>query len=146
MLPPYSPHRVGARVKGILSFTKESIPLLIPREKGLHCKRAARRAAQPAESGACYFSYLNDLVCFYLRCRFACDSLALRNFRLLWTCTDLLLSAEAALLRSPRVGLLLFYFNSVLFCERFAAYGNTHRTAARFGINKADKNKARTVA
>ena len=42
----------------------------------------------------------------------------------------------AALLRSPRVGLLLFYFNSVLFCERSAAYGNTHRTAARFGIKQ----------
>ena len=41
---------------------------------------------------------LHDLVCFYLRCRFACDSVALRNFRLLWTCTDLLLPAEAALL------------------------------------------------
>ena len=29
-----SPRRVGNRVKGILSFTKESIPLLISREKG----------------------------------------------------------------------------------------------------------------
>ena len=51
-----------------------------------------------AESGACLVLYLNDLTYFYLRCRFACDSLALRNFRLLWTCTDLLLPAEAALL------------------------------------------------
>ena len=41
---------------------------------------------------------LYDLAYFYFRCRFACDSLALRNFRLLWTCTDLLLPAEAALL------------------------------------------------
>ena len=50
------------------------------------------------ESGACLVLYLNDLTYFYLRCRFACDSVALRNFRLLWTCTDLLLPAEAALL------------------------------------------------
>ena len=51
-----------------------------------------------AESGACLVLYLNDLTYFYLRCRFACDSLPLRNFRLLWICTILLLPAKAALL------------------------------------------------
>ena len=41
---------------------------------------------------------LYDLVCFYLRCRFACDALVLRNLRLLGICADLLLPAKAALL------------------------------------------------
>ena len=36
---------------------------------------------------------LYDLVCFYLRCRFACDSLVLRNLRLLGICANLLLPA-----------------------------------------------------
>ena len=45
---------------------------------------------------------LYDLAYFYFRCRFACDSLALRNFRLLRIVSILLLPAEAALLRSPR--------------------------------------------
>ena len=48
------------------------------------------------------FLVLNDLTYFYLRCRFACDSLALRNFRLLRIVSILLLPAEAVLLRSPR--------------------------------------------
>ena len=39
-----------------------------------------------------------------IRCRSACDSVALRNFRLLWLCTVLLVPAKAALLRSPRLG------------------------------------------
>ena len=39
---------------------------------------------------------LYDLAYFYFRCRFACDSLPLRNFRLLQIFT--VLSAEAALL------------------------------------------------
>ena len=58
------------------------------------------------ESGACCFLVLNDLTYFYLRCRFACDSLALRNFRLLRIVSILLLPAEAALLRSPPLALL----------------------------------------
>ena len=41
---------------------------------------------------------LYDLVCFYLRCRFACVSAALRNLRLLRIFAVLLLPAEAALL------------------------------------------------
>ena len=41
---------------------------------------------------------LYDLAYFYLRCRFACDSLPLRNFRLLQICTNLPLPAKAALL------------------------------------------------
>ena len=41
---------------------------------------------------------LYDLAYFYFRCRFACDSLPLRNFRLLQIFTVLFLSAEAALL------------------------------------------------
>ena len=41
---------------------------------------------------------LYDLAYFYFRCRFACDSLPLRNFRLLQICTNLPLPAKAALL------------------------------------------------
>ena len=41
---------------------------------------------------------LYDLAYFYFRCRFACDSLPLRNFRLLQIFTVLFLPAEAALL------------------------------------------------
>ena len=51
-----------------------------------------------AESGAYQAVYLNDLTIFYLRCRFACNSLPLRNLRLLRICADLLLPAKAALL------------------------------------------------
>ena len=51
-----------------------------------------------AESSTYQAVYLNDLTIFYLRCRFACDSLPLRNFRLLQIFTVLFLSAEAALL------------------------------------------------
>ena len=51
-----------------------------------------------AESGTYQAVYLNDLTIFYLRCRFACDSLPLRTFRLLQIFTVLFLSAEAALL------------------------------------------------
>ena len=46
-----------------------------------------------AESGTYQAVYLNDLTIFYLRCRFACNSLPLRNLRLLWICADLLLPA-----------------------------------------------------
>ena len=70
VLPPYSPHRVGARVKGILSFTKESIPLLIPREKGFSLQASSLKSC-----GACRLHYLRaalprlvllyDLVCFH---------------------------------------------------------------------------------
>ena len=59
--------------------------------------------AGEAESSACCFLYLDDLTCSYLRCRFACDSLALRNFRLLRMLSDLQVPAKAALLRSPRL-------------------------------------------
>ena len=51
-----------------------------------------------AESGTYQAVYLNDLTIFYLRCRFACNSLPLRDLRLLWICADLLLPAKAALL------------------------------------------------
>ena len=47
--------------------------------------------------------YLNDLTFFYLRCRFACVSEVLRNFRLLRMLSDLQVPAKAALLRSPRL-------------------------------------------
>ena len=43
-----SPRRVGNRVKGILSFTKESIPLLIPREKGFPLQASSLKSC-----GAC---------------------------------------------------------------------------------------------
>jgi len=42
--------------------------------------------------------YLDDLTIFYLRCRFACDSLPLRNSRLLQIFAVLFLPAKAALL------------------------------------------------
>ena len=51
-----------------------------------------RRAALPR------LVLLYDLAYFSFRCRFACDSLPLRNFRLLQIFTVLFLSAEAALL------------------------------------------------
>ena len=63
-----------------------------------------------AESGACYFLYLNDLTISYLRCRFACDLLPLRNLRLLWILADLLVPARAALLRSPLRGTAFLAF------------------------------------
>ena len=52
----------AARRRGILSFSKESIPLKPPRERTrglaprprLHWQSVARRAARPAESGAVY--------------------------------------------------------------------------------------------
>ena len=47
--------------------------------------------------------YLNDLVCSYFRCRSACDSAALRNFRLLQMLSALQVPTEAALLRSPHL-------------------------------------------
>ena len=47
--------------------------------------------------------YLNDLTFFYLRCRFACVSEVLRNSRLLWVLSILLLPAKAALPCSPRM-------------------------------------------
>ena len=47
--------------------------------------------------------YLNDLSCSYLRCRFACDSAAFSNSRLLWILSDLQVPTKAALLRSPRL-------------------------------------------
>ena len=56
-----------------------------------------------AESGTYQAVYLNDLTIFYLRCRFACDLLPLRNLRLLWILADLLVPARAALLRSPHL-------------------------------------------
>jgi len=49
-----------------------------------------------AESGACLVLYLNDLTYFYLRCRFACDSLPLHNCVLLRILSIQVLPAEAA--------------------------------------------------
>ena len=54
--------RWGCIKRGILSFSKESIPLRPPRERTrglaprprLHWQSVARRAARPAESGAVY--------------------------------------------------------------------------------------------
>ena len=51
----------------------------------------------------CCFLYLYDLVCSYLRCRFACVSAVFSNFRLLWILSDLQVPTGAALLRSPRL-------------------------------------------
>ena len=56
--------------RGILSFTKESIPLLIPREKGFPLQASSLKSC-----GACRLHYLRaalprlvllyDLVCFH---------------------------------------------------------------------------------
>ena len=83
------PHFLSRERKRASPVQKKGVP---------HCKRAARRAAMLAESGTYQAVYLNDLTIFYLRCRFACNSLPLRNLRLLWICADLLLPAKAALL------------------------------------------------
>ena len=80
------------------SFPRKKTGVARPKERRSPCKRAARRAAMLAESGTYQAVYLNDLTIFYLRCRFACNSLPLRNLRLLWICADLLLPAKAALL------------------------------------------------
>ena len=84
-----NPHFLSRERKRASPVQKKGVP---------HCKRAARRTAMLAESGAYQAVYLNDLTIFYLRCRFACNSLPLRNLRLLWICADLLLPAKAALL------------------------------------------------
>ena len=91
-------HRAGDAVKGdILFHEREYPPFEPPRE------RFALQASSLKSCGACrieclLFLLLYDLTFFYLRCRFACDSLPLRNFRLLQIFTVLFLSAEAALL------------------------------------------------
>ena len=85
----HTPHFLSRERKRASPVQKKGVP---------HCKRAARRAAMLAESGTYQAVYLNDLTIFYLRCRFACNSLPLRNLRLLWICADLLLPAKAALL------------------------------------------------
>ena len=91
-------HRAGDAVKGdILFHEREYPPFEPPRE------RFALQASSLKSCGACrieclLFLLLYDLTFFYLRCRFACDSLPLRNFRLLQIFTVLFLPAEAALL------------------------------------------------
>ena len=74
---------------------------------------------------------LNDLTFFYLRCRSACVLLALRNFRLLLILSILLMSAKAALLRSPLwvgTALQLFYFDakSVFLMDRNLCFFRPH--------------------
>ena len=49
------------------------------------------------ESGACLVLYLNDLTYFYLRCRFACDSLPLHNCILLRILSILVLPAKCGI-------------------------------------------------
>ena len=104
------PTPCGAADKGDI-LSRERISPLDPQENARgsaprprHCERAARRAAVLAESDACLVLYLNDLTLFYLRCRFACVSTVFSNLRLLRIFIVLLLSAKAALLRSPRRG------------------------------------------
>ena len=90
-------------------------PIFFPEKENGRCDRPKQRrligrlwleAPLCLRNGsACQVVYLNDLTIFYLRCRFACDSLPLRNFRLLWIFAVLLLTAEAALLRSPQYAL-----------------------------------------
>ena len=97
------------RAKGGILFPKR-IPPLKPPEKGEGTPLDPRIGSRALEGllglrsvSACYFLYLNDLVCSYLRCRFACDSAAFSNFRLLWILSDLRVPTVAALLRSPRL-------------------------------------------
>lgn len=134
--------------KGGYSLSRKRVSPLNPREKG-----RGVLPLDPAYIGSLWLEELrglrNRVRCTWLRHE-SLHFVTIRNRALLRgarvTVVRRRTACGAALLRSPRVGLLLFYFNSVLFCERSAAYRNTHRTAARFGINKADKNKARTVA
>ena len=68
-------------------------PIFFPEKENGRCDRPKERrligrlwleAPLCLRNGsACQVVYLNDLTIFYLRCRFACDSLPLRNFRLL---------------------------------------------------------------
>ena len=73
-----------------------------PKERRLIGSLDFERLLCLRNGSACQGLYLNDLVCIYLRCRFACDSAALRNFRLLRIFAVLLLPAKAALLSSPQ--------------------------------------------
>ena len=114
LIPPYEGRgrkRLLAlhETKGVFSFRRE-YPLLIPQRKARGVPldpRIGSRALEELRSlrnrVPAVFLYLDDLTCSYLRCRFACDSLALRNFRLLRMLLDLQVPAKAALLRSPRL-------------------------------------------
>ena len=89
--------------KGIFSFAKENIPFGTPRERRLDWQSRTRMTFMPPEWKYLHAALprlvlLYDLAYFYFRCRFACDSLPLRNFRLLQICTNLPLPAKAALL------------------------------------------------
>ena len=76
---------------------------LEPQEKGLDWQSQACASLLPPEwkclrAALPRLVLLYDLAYFYFRCRFACDSLPLRNFRLLQIYTNLPLPAKAALL------------------------------------------------
>ena len=95
-------------VKGVFSFRRE-YPLLIPQRKTRGVPSTpALAVGRLKDCSACgvivpAIFYLNDLSCSYLRCRFACDSAAFSNSRLLWILSTLQVPTEAALLRSPRL-------------------------------------------
>ena len=96
-------HRAGERIKGGYSLSRREYPPFEPPRE-----RFALQASSLKSCGACrieclLFLLLYDLTFFYLRCRFACVSEVLRNFRLLWILSILLLPAKAALLCSPRM-------------------------------------------
>ena len=97
------------RAKGGILFPKR-IPPLKPPEKGEGSPPStpALAVGRLKDCSACgvivpAIFYLNDLSCSYLRCRFACDSAAFSNSRLLWILSDLQVPTKAALLRSPRL-------------------------------------------
>ena len=137
----------GTRERGIFSFSEREYPPYTPKSKD------EGRAPRPPTLAVCSSNNCTRCAvwvrCTWLRHESSAIRCRYQPRPTPWGASDGSTAADclrATLLRSPQVGLLLFYFNSVLFCERSAAYGNTRRTAARFGINKADKNKARTVA
>ena len=124
-----SPHH-GDGTKGPFSFAKENGPFGTPRERrfplqassskscnacrlhfparGVAAFRAAIRFASASIIRCC--AAVGSFAALRMRhtpcgCRSACDSLALRNLRLLRICTNLLLPAKAALLRSLQYAL-----------------------------------------
>ena len=109
MILPHYAGRVAApqalhRIRGIFSFLGKRISPFDPQEKGIFIAseqlEEVRRLpiALPARGVAALDVAIRFAAASIIRCRFACDSLPLRNFRLLQICTNLPLPAKAALL------------------------------------------------
>jgi hypothetical protein len=92
----------GVRDKGDILFREREYPLWNPKRKAFRLAVSGLNDLPPEwkylRAALPRLVLLYDLAYFYFRCRFACDSLPLRNFRLLQICTNLPLPAKAALL------------------------------------------------